>query len=280
MTNSKELFLDLASRVTLAEDKGEIHSLVYLLLEKILNLSKTDILCEKHIKVDQPELLVSYITRINQHEPLQYILGEAEFYGRIFMVNPSVLIPRPETELLVHEVIQQAKIQKPNLSILDIGTGSGCIAITLALEIKNSEVTAIDISDTAIECAKQNAFRFHANVRFDKHDVLLQPINGMFDFIVSNPPYIAVEEKTEMDANVLDYEPHLALFAPKDDPLLFYKSIAAKSKAALLPGGSVWVEINARFGNEVKEIFESEGFHKARIIRDLDNKDRIVTAML
>lgn len=280
MTNSKELFLDLASRVTLAEDKGEIHSLVYLLLEKILNLSKTDILSEKHIKVDQPELLESYITRINQHEPLQYILGEAEFYGRIFKVNPSVLIPRPETELLVHEVIQQAKIQKPNLSILDIGTGSGCIAVTLALEIKNSEVAAIDISDTAIECAKQNAAQFHANVRFDKHDILSQHINGMFDFIVGNPPYIAVEEKKEMDANVLDHEPHLALFAPKEDPLVFYKSIAAKSKASLLPGGSVWVEINARFGNEVKEIFELEGFHKARIIRDLDNKDRIVTAML
>lgn len=280
MTNSKELFQDLVKQITLPVDLGEIQSLVYLIMDKKLGVSKTEILSEKRIALQDNALLRDIISRVNQSEPIQYILGEADFYGNTFIVNPSVLIPRPETELLLEAVIDDANGRGGKIKILDIGTGSGCIAISLALKIKHSEVTAVDISEKAIECAKQNAAQLHADVRFLKHDILRQPINGKYDFIVSNPPYIAVEEKKEMDANVLNHEPHLALFAPNNDPLAFYKSIASKSKFAMLPEGSVWVEINARFGNEVKEIFESEGYYEVRIIKDLDNKDRIVTASL
>jgi release factor glutamine methyltransferase len=268
MTNSKELFQDLVRSITIQEDKGEIQSLVYLLLEKFLKLSKTDILSEKEITVNNPDQLRSCVERINQHEPIQYILGEAEFYGRIFQVNPSVLIPRPETELLVYEVIQHAKAQKRKLEMLDIGSGSGC------------KVKAIDISADALACAKLNASELNAHVEFSICDILIDSIEGEFDIIVSNPPYIALEEKAGMERNVLEHEPHLALFAPEHEPLAFYKAIALKSKHALLPKGSVWVEINQRFGNEVKNIFESLGYRNCKIIKDLDNKDRIITAQI
>jgi release factor glutamine methyltransferase len=280
MTNSKELFQDLVSKVTLPEDRGEIQSLIYLLLEKKLHLTKTDILSGKSIMNPTPNELYNAIERLNQHEPIQYILGTAQFYGRWFQVNTSVLIPRPETELLVHEVIKRAKPSQNNLQILDIGTGSGCIAITLALEIPESKVTAMDISEGALACAHQNADHLHAAIRFQKSDILKDEIETKFDLIVSNPPYIAVDEKVSMNRNVVEHEPHLALFAPEQDPLAFYKAIALKSKSALLPGGSVWVEINQRYGNEVKNIFDVLGFKHTQIIKDLDSKDRIVTASL
>jgi release factor glutamine methyltransferase len=280
MTNSKELFQDLVSKVTLPEDRGEIQSLIYLLLEKKLHLTKTDILSGKSIMNAIPNELYNAIERLNQHEPIQYILGTAQFYGRWFQVNTSVLIPRPETELLVHEVIKRAKPSQNNLQILDIGTGSGCIAITLALEIPESKVTAMDISEGALACAGQNSEHLHASIRFQKSDILKYEIETKFDLIVSNPPYIAVDEKVSMNRNVVEHEPHLALFAPEQDPLAFYKAIALKSKSALLPGGSVWVEINQRYGNEVKNIFDVLGFKHTQIIKDLDSKDRIVTASL
>jgi release factor glutamine methyltransferase len=280
MTNSKELFQDLVSKVTLPADRGEIQSLIYLLLEKKLHLTKTDILSGKSITIPIPQELYIAIQRINQHEPIQYILGTAQFYGRWFQVNTSVLIPRPETELLVNEVIKRAKSSQNNLQILDIGTGSGCIAITLALEIPESKVTAMDISEGALACANQNADHMHAAIRLQKSDILKDEIETKFDIIVSNPPYIAMDEKVSMNRNVLEHEPHLALFAPEQDPLAFYKAIAHKSKSALAPSGVVWVEINQRYGNEVKNIFEIQGFKHTQIIKDLDNKDRIVTASL
>jgi release factor glutamine methyltransferase len=280
MTNSKELFQDLVSKVTLPEDKGEIQSQIYLLLEKKLHLTKTDILSGKLVPSTIPKELYIAIERLNQHEPIQYILGTAQFYGRWFQVNSSVLIPRPETELLVHEIIKRIKSPQSNLQILDIGTGSGCIAITLALEIAESEVTAMDISEDALACARQNADYLHAAIRFQKSDILKDKIEAKFDLIVSNPPYIAMDEKVSMNRNVVEHEPHLALFAPEQDPLAFYKTIALKSKNTLLPSGSVWVEINQCYGNEVKNIFEVLGFKHTQIIKDLDNKDRIVTASL
>jgi release factor glutamine methyltransferase len=280
MTNSKELFQDLVSKVTLPADRGEIQSLIYLLLEKKLHLTKTDILSGKSITIPIPQELYIAIQRINQHEPIQYILGTAQFYGRWFQVNTSVLIPRPETELLVNEVIKRAKSSQNNLQILDIGTGSGCIAITLALEIPESKVTAMDISEGALACANQNADHMHAAIRLQKSDILKDEIETKFDIIVSNPPYIAMDEKVSMNRNVLEHEPHLALFAPEQDPLAFYKAIAHKSKSALAPSGVVWVEINQRYGNEVKNIFEIQGFKHTQIIKDLDSKDRILTASL
>lgn len=282
MTNSKELFNDLVRRITLNEDKSEIQSIIYLLLEKKLGLTKTQILAEKEIASIDTSDFDLIISQLNAHTPVQYILGKAEFYGRTFNVNAAVLIPRPETELLVHEIIQESqKLKSGTIHILDIGTGSGCIAITLALEIPRTIVHATDINKEAISKARQNAEALHASVKIHEHNVLNEEISfGPFELVVSNPPYISEEEKAAMKQNVLMYEPHLALFAPTKDPLAFYRAIASKGRTALAPGGSVWVEINEHFGNEVIDIFKEQGYHSVRMIKDLDNKDRIITAQL
>jgi len=281
MTNSKELFNDLVSRITLKEEKSEIQSIVYLFLEKKLRLTKIEILAGKEIAVIESSIFNVLIDQINNHAPIQYILGEEEFYGRTFQVNSSVLIPRPETELLVHEI--RYEFLKPGseaLRILDIGTGSGCIGITLALEIPRATVHATDISREALNIAQQNAESLHAPVSFHEHDILSHEISfGPFDLVVSNPPYISREEKATMKQNVLMYEPHLALFAPAEDPLAFYKAIASKSKAILSDGGSAWVEINEHFGDAVCDVFTDHGYRSIRMIKDLDNKNRIVTAI-
>lgn len=281
MTNSKELFNHLVNRITLQEEKNEIQSIAYLLLENKLGLSKLDILTEKVIDLTDQQHFDQYLTRINNHEPIQYILGLADFYGRSFAVNSNVLIPRPETELLIHEikkfVIQQ---HKRNLRILDIGTGSGCIAITLALEIPDSEISAMDVSNEALACAGKNASELKACVVFEEVDILNEEIKNRFDLIVSNPPYIANSEKESMKRNVLDFEPHLALFVPENDPLLFYRVIGLKSKSALTLGGSLWFEINENFGKEVKSLLEEQGYKNVQIKKDLDNKDRIAIAHL
>jgi release factor glutamine methyltransferase len=281
MTNSKELFNDLVSRITLVEDKSEIQSIVYLLLAKKLGLTRTEILAGKEIRSADTSIFDLFVTQLNDHKPIQYILGETEFYGRTFSVNSAVLIPRPETELLIHEILSHLKNQNYDAPrILDIGTGSGCIAVVLALEVPRAIVHATDISEEAIHVAKQNAERLSASVKFHNHTILANEISfGLFDLVVSNPPYISEAEKVEMKKNVLEHEPHLALFAPVGDPLAFYKCIALKSKTALSPGGSVWVEINEHFGNEVADIFKEHGYRSVRIIKDLDNKNRIVTAL-
>lgn len=282
MTNSKELFNDLVSRITLKEDKSEIQSIVYLLLEKKIRLTRTEILAGKKIASTDPFIFDPLIAQINNHTPIQYILGETEFYGRIFKVNSSVLIPRPETELLIYEILNHIRNRNYEVPrILDIGTGSGCIAITLALEFPQAIVQATDISNEAIYAAKQNSEAHGTSVKFHEHDILADEISfGPFDFIVSNPPYISEQEKVEMKKNVLEHEPHLALFAPAEDPLAFYTTIALKSKKVLSPGGSVWVEINEHFGNDVADIFKEQGYNTVRIIKDFDNKDRIVTGLL
>ncbi len=282
MTNSKELYNDLISQVTLDEDKSEIQSIVFLLLEKKIGLTKTDILAEKKILGIQPSYFRPFIKQINEHTPIQYVLGEAEFYNRKFSVNSSVLIPRPETEIMIHEIKRALmSIKSDHVRILDIGTGSGCIAITLALEIPQANVQATDISKEAIGVALQNSKKLNAPVIYHEHNILTNDILfGNFDLVISNPPYISEQEKGKMKKNVIEKEPHLALFAPSDDPLAFYKAIALKSKTILNPEGSVWVEINEQFGNNVIDIFMDHGFQSIRLIKDLDNKDRIISAQL
>lgn len=279
MTNSKDLFKDIVSRIDLPENLSEIQAIVYLLLENRLGLSKTEILSGKEIPDPEIYLFEDDIKMINDHMPIQYIINGAEFHGRKFKVNPSVLIPRPETELLVSGIKKAlTNITQPH--ILDIGTGSGCLAITLYLELSNAVVHAIDVSPEALETAKLNAKSLQAKVQFHEHDILQNELTGKFDLIVSNPPYITQEEKKQMKKNVLDYEPHLALFAPPEDPLEFYKAIAMKSKPALKPGGSVWVEINEQFGQYTLNIFKDAGYRTTNIIKDLDKKERIVAAYL
>jgi release factor glutamine methyltransferase len=277
MKNSKLLFHEFVKQITLSGHREEIMSIAYLAFEHYFGLSKTDILSDKAINVSESDLsrLIETGKRINEHEPVQYILGEAIFFGRKFNVSPSVLIPRPETEELVVNVIQQAK--ENNLIILDIGTGSGCIPITLALEIPGSSVYATDVSDKALTVAKANAAELGASITFLQHDILTSdiPFAG-FDIIVSNPPYVSLTEKSNMEPNVVKYEPHLALFVQANDPLIFYKAIAAKAKKVLKPGGVLVVEINERFGHEVSDTFSEVGFKDLSIIKDLQGKDRIV----
>lgn len=280
MINSKDLFRDLRKRITLVQEASETESILHRVLEEVSGITRSDIISQKAVSLTAWEIsaLDSIIDRINTSEPVQYILGKADFFGREFLVNTSVLIPRPETELLVEEVLTHAS--NTSGKILDIGTGSGCIAVTLSRELPKADVYAFDISEEALQTARSNAARLNANVTFQQVDILKDEIMLRdLDCIVSNPPYVAVSERDSMHDNVLNYEPHLALFVPDNDPLIFYKVIATKGKEALKSGGRLVVEINERFGKEVCAVFAGAGFSNVRIIKDLQNKDRIVSAI-
>jgi len=280
MTNSKVLFNELKSNISIDESPSEIESILFLLFEKKFGLTKSNVLLEKQITITDD--LPSIIHRINNHEPIQYILAEADFFGRSFYVDKHVLIPRPETELLVEEAINQLKHERQNHgTILDIGTGSGCIAITLAKEFVGKKVIAIDASVAAIEVAKKNANFRHANIDFVRSDILIDDLSfQQIECIVSNPPYIAKSEISSMNKNVTDYEPSLALFVDDNDPLIFYKRIALLAGKGLTHCGKLLVEINERFGNEVASLFEINNFKQIEIKKDLDGKDRIVMGVL
>jgi release factor glutamine methyltransferase len=266
-TNSKALFQQMVKSITIDEAAGEIESIVYLVLHSLFGVRREHILAGKELSYD-PSELDEIVRRINNNEPIQYVLNEAEFYGRLFWVDKNVLIPRPETELLVREVVDFVK-ENP-ARILDVGTGSGCIAVTLACELPNANVMATDVSSSAIDVAHKNSLTFNTYVEFFINDVLTEELPEA-DVIVSNPPYVAKSELISMSKNVLDYEPHLALFVDDNDPLLFYRAIAKNKVKA------IFVEINERFGSEVRAIFSENGF-KTEIIKDIDNKDRIVKA--
>ncbi|HEY8933707.1 MAG TPA: peptide chain release factor N(5)-glutamine methyltransferase, partial [Cyclobacteriaceae bacterium] len=262
MNNSKALFQDFINELTLNEHRDELQSIAYLVFDHVLSLSRLDILTSKEIIVtsDQKNKLKEIARRLSNHEPVQYILEEALFYGRSFNVNSSVLIPRPETEELIAAILKLTN-NKTQLHILDIGTGSGCIPITLALENKGSKVHATDISEHALVVAAKNATNLHAHVNFIKHNILTEelPFTNL-DIIVSNPPYITWEEKSTMNSNVVEHEPHLALFVENHDPLIFYRTIAQKAKHALKVGGLLIVEINERYGKEVAQLFSNNNF--------------------
>lgn len=249
-------------------------------MEQVPGLTKPKILTGTSINLT-PELnswLRESVSRINNHEPIQYIVGETEFYRRKFKVNSSVLIPRPETEELVQQAISLIE-SKSNPALLDIGTGSGCIAITLNLELPTAIVYATDVSTRALEVAHENANRLDARVTFLHHNILISEIPfKSLDLIISNPPYVDESEKETLDTNVVKYEPHEALFAP-GNPLIFYQAIASKGGRALKPGGLLMVEINERFGTETAAIFSQEGYSTVRIIKDISGKDRFVTAI-
>jgi len=278
MTGSKTIFHDFVSNIKLPETRDEITSAAYLVFEKFFNLSQTAIMMDTPIPFspEQQNTLQSVLSRINRHEPIQYILGDAYFFGRRFMVNPGVLIPRPETEELVRLVLNEVAVRKA-CRMIDIGTGSGCIAITIKLEAPSTQVFATDVSGDALSVAHKNATRLRADIIFNKHDILHDTLTLQdIDIITSNPPYIALHEKDSMSKNVTDYEPHLALFVPDDDPLIFYKQIAAQATRVLRPGGMLIVEINERLGQDVQHLFEDSGFLDISLHQDLSNKARIV----
>ena len=277
MINSKTLFQQLTQQIHLAEDPDEIKSILYLLFEKEFGLRRTDILAEKEISFIDQERMGTLVQRINSEEPIQYILEEAEFYSRKFCVNSSVLIPRPETEL----IIQLAKAEKvlPS-SILDIGTGSGCLAITLALEIPKCRVYGLDISEKALAVARTNTKLLRADVHYIHCDILKQTPDLLnLDLIVSNPPYVMEKERIQMSRNVVAYEPELALFVPDSEPLVFYKAIALKGKQLLRPKGIVLVEINETLGEETSHLFQQVGYN-TEIVTDINGKDRVLRAEL
>ena len=223
--------------------------------------------------------------RLLEQEPVQYVLGQADFCGRTFMVNKHVLIPRPETGELCHWIVSQGDSSLMNATnILDIGTGSGCIAITLAAEMRKAKVTAWDISENALEVARENARRLNVNVTFEQVDVLHIPSNSYqqtskgFDVIVSNPPYIINKERASMETNVLNYEPHTALFVPDDDPLLFYRAIAAYGQNALRQGGWLYFEINPLYAQNMIELLSSMSYHDIETRYDEYGKQRMIRA--
>lgn len=278
--NSKKLFVELRIRVDLPELPSETNEKVLMLMENVFGLSKAQLLTGHEVRCDKPtrELLNNWADRLNNHEPVQYILGEAAFYGRIFKVNPSVLIPRPETEELVHYLINF--YHRRNCStILDVGSGSGCIAISLKLALPHANVYATDISEAALTVAAQNAKRHGALIYLKQHDILTEHLlHANADLIVSNPPYITTDEYHLLDSGVTRFEPHTALFVPAADPLLFYKAIAIKGMPVLKAGGMVAVEINERYGAETAGVFSNEGYDNVCIHKDLSGKDRFVTA--
>ena len=259
----------------------EGYALYRMVMEECFNLSHTDILLGKdsHISEEKQTRLKEITRRLLKNEPIQYILGYAWFCGHRFNVRNGVLIPRPETELLVDKVLEIAKmhIEDTRTKILDIGTGSGCIAVSLALA--GHKVTAMDISEDALNIAQENASILNADVNFVHENILHQSASHeQWDIIVSNPPYICLHEAEEMERNVLDHEPHLALFVPDTDPLIFYRAIASFAMSHLAPNGWRCLEINQAFPDETTQLLSSFGFRDITIIPDQYGKNRIAYA--
>jgi release factor glutamine methyltransferase len=234
-------------------------------------------MANREINIDYSEMR-QIISRINRHEPIQYITEVAWFFDRQFFVNPSVLIPRPETEIIVDYIF---KATKEHACVLDLGTGSGCIAISIKLTKPNYNVWAIDISEGALAVAKKNAALLGAAIFIQKHNFLdsEHPLLCTFDYIVSNPPYVLENEKSKMEETVLAYEPHLALFVPNNDPLLFYRALVEQSKKLLNPCGEVVAEINPKYAAPTSKLFSDAGF-VVEIRKDLEGKDRTIVARL
>ena len=309
---------ELWHRLTHIYDAGEAKAIVRWVLDVRFDMSWTDILCGKVTELsahDQTEL-EKIMQRLEKGEPVQYIIGVADFFGRQFHVEPGVLIPRPETEELCRWIlasdkhgltrtvresphqsdtkVRESPLQSDNevrvspcqsdAHILDIGTGSGCIAITLALELPDAQVTAWDISHDALRIAAGNAKSLGANVTFKHRDVLdsslftLHSSLPKWDLIVSNPPYICEKEKSAMECNVLDHEPHLALFVPDDDPLLFYRAIAQYAVVALKPQGSLFFEINPLYADDLAQMLRKMSYHDILIQQDQFGKPRFLKA--
>ena len=262
----------------------ELQSIFYLLAEKLLHLSRIDIALQLDdtLTSDEEINFNKAIDRLKIYEPVQYILGETEFFGYPFLVNKQVLIPRPETEELVSWIIED--VDKKETTILDIGTGSGCIAISLAKKLNNAVVSAIDISNKAIEVAKKNALINNVNVEYSSVDVLnledklvLQDKwKSKFDIIVSNPPYVRMQEKKLMQLNVIDHEPDIALFVEDDDPLLFYKRISELSRQYLKHNGTLYLEINEYLGVEMEKMLNEAGFKHVELKKDMFGKNRMI----
>ena len=271
-----------ASELEKIYGSDEANALIMILLEHYFGIDRVKMALEPELRLSESEMLTLHfaVKELQKNKPVQYIIGETEFCGMRFFVEEGVLIPRPETEEMVR--LLAVGYWPLAVKILDIGTGSGCIAISLAKLLKNSVVTAVDVSEKALEVAKKNAEANNVNVRFVLDDILNpqnpELIGNQYDIIVSNPPYVCESEKKEMRANVLDYEPSSALFVSDNDPLLFYRKILEFAQKSLKPNGQVWFEINEKFGHEMQNLCLEKGFINVEIIKDFREKDRILKA--
>ena len=266
-------------------DEGEAESFFYLILEEKQQLKRIDLALHPDLTFSKEQMLVwnSLLEQLKCEVPVQYLLGKTSFYGLDFEVNPTVLIPRSETEELVDWIIKSLKsrIGNSKLKILDIGTGSGCIAISLAKNIENAQVFAIDISDKALATAKKNAEVNNVEVTFIQQNILdTADLNQNFDIIVSNPPYVRNLEKQEIKKNVLNNEPHLALFVEDNDALIFYKKIAKVAQQSLAQNGELFFEINQYLGQEMIEMLEKMNFRTIELRKDIYGNDRMIRATM
>jgi release factor glutamine methyltransferase len=262
----------------------EIMQFVYILFEEWKGWSKAEVLLERQklLKKDEVQRFREAIGELQKNKPIQYIIGVSYFLGTKIKVREGVLIPRPETEELVSLILSDYQHrQYENLSLLDIGAGSGCISVAIKKKVPCFDISTIDISIVALNIAKENALLNQCKIQFTVGDILdrqqWRDFPG-YTIIVSNPPYVTESESTVMHSNVLDYEPHEALFVTDDDPLKFYKAIAEFTVLHLLRPGSLYLEINERFGKQIRELLLSKGFDKAEVLKDIHGKDRFIRA--
>ena len=269
---------ELWHRLTPVYEAGEAKAIVRWVLDVRFGLTWADIICGKvtELSANHQTELKKIMVRLEKGEPVQYIIGVAEFCGRQFKVASGVLIPRPETAELCDAIISSRRLMGGD--ILDIGTGSGCIAITLALEIPEARVTAWDISDEALRIAEGNAKELEAKVNFQRQDALNISLTSKYDVIVSNPPYIKPKERDEMAKNVLDYEPELALFAPENNPIIFYQSIGDYAWKNLNSGGELYFELNPLTADSVGDYLCQLGFSEVTFRQDQFGKQRFLKA--
>jgi release factor glutamine methyltransferase len=274
-------------------DKKEIESFFFIISEFLHQKKRIDLALEPNFSINENELEKwnSILSELKQEKPIQYILGETEFYGLRFLVNENTLIPRQETEELVDLILSEnSKIEIPNPKILDIGTGSGCIAISLAKNLPNAKVYALDVSEKALDIAKQNAEINKVEINFINKSILEvedleqltthnSQLTTKFDIIVSNPPYVRNLEKIEIKKNVLEYEPHLALFVEDNEALLFYRKIAQLAKINLVENGKLYFEINQYLGKETVELLENLDFKNIQLIKDIYGNDRMISCL-
>ena len=260
---------------------SEIENIFYIVCDYKHDLKKIEIsISYNHLSESELLMHRSIIKRLLTHEPIQHIIGEVEFYGLPFHVNSTVLVPRPETEELVDLIIQEA--HHKNLHILDIGTGSGCIPICLKNNLPSSTITGIDVSKEAIEVANENSELNKLEVSFLKKNILTSDLSDLpqQDIIVSNPPYVLESDKKQMSKNVLDFDPHLALFVDDTTPLLFYKRITELAKEKLKSNGMLFFEIHENFAKETEQLLIDNGFTHVKTVQDMQGKDRMVWGIL
>ncbi|WP_111709237.1 peptide chain release factor N(5)-glutamine methyltransferase [Lutibacter citreus] len=260
----------------------EIQSFFNIIIEYKLNLTRIDVALQPDFEIKSVDLnfLKNALSELSKFTPIQYIIGETEFFGLKFKVNKNVLIPRPETEELIQSIIEDSK-NLGEIKILDIGTGTGCIAISLAKNLPNATIFALDISSEALKTAKENALLNNASVKFIEADILnLDELPSTYSIIVSNPPYVRELEKQHMQKNVLDNEPHLALFVEDDNPLLFYNKIGDLAKKHLSSKGNLYFEINQYLGKETAELISEKDFKNVQLKKDMFGEDRMLKASI